>query len=131
MVVIRKEQIQHFIAADEQELVVEVAKSIRKAVGERLALYNDDQLKEMVKIGIERARRNKLTLAEDIAAFVAIMFEVAPRFDEQKDIRAVLDDEKLPPELRFQKLFDFTQDQAWIEAERRYDDSFWFTGGAA
>jgi hypothetical protein len=131
MFVIRKEQIQHFIASDEDELITEVAKSVRKANGERVAPYDDAQLQKMVKIGIERARANKLTGAEDLAAFVAIMFEVAPRFDEQKDIRQILDDEKLSPEVRFYKLFDFAQDQAWIEAERRYDDSFWFPDASA
>jgi hypothetical protein len=131
MLVIRKEQIQAFIATDENELVAEVAKSVRKAVGDRVAPYDDAQLQKMVKIGIDRAKANKLTGAEDISAFVAIMFEIAPRFDEQKDIRAVLDDEKMPPEMRFNKLFDLTVDQAWVEAERRYDDSFWFSEEAA
>ena len=126
MFVIRQEQIQHFIAADEDELVFEVAKAVRKANGERLASYDDAQLRSMVTIGIERARANKLTAAEDISAFVAVMFEVAPRFDEQKDIRQILDNETLPPDIRFYQIFDFAQDQAWAEAERRYDDDFWF-----
>jgi hypothetical protein len=131
MLVIRKEQLQHFIAADENELVAEVAKSVRGAVNERVSPYDDAQFQKMVKIGIDRARANKLTGAEDISAFVAVMFEVAPRFDEQKDIRAVLDNEKFPPEARFYQIFDFATDQAWAEAERRYDDSFWFPEGAA
>src|SRR6185369_270729 len=131
MFVIRKEQIQHFIAYDENELIAEVAKAVRRANGDRLAPYNDAQLQKMVKIGIERAKANKLTGAEDIAAFVAVMFEVAPRFDEQKDIRLILDDEKLAPEVRFYQIFDRAQDQAWVEAERRYDDSFWFPDQAA
>ena len=131
MFVIRKEQIQHFIASDEDQLVAEVARSVRKANGERVASYDDSQLQKMVKIGIERARANKLTGAEDIAAFVAVMFEVAPRFDEQKDIRLILDNEKIAPDVRFYQIFDFAQDQAWVEAERRYDDSFWFPNQAA
>ncbi|MEP6847670.1 MAG: hypothetical protein ABI999_02350 [Acidobacteriota bacterium] len=126
MFVIRQEQIQHFIAADEDELAFEVAKAVRRATGDRVSSYDDVQLRGMVKIGIERARANKLTAAEDISAFVAVMFEVAPRFDEQKDIRQILDNETLPPDIRFYQIFDFAQDQAWAEAERRYDDDFWF-----
>ncbi|MEP7077221.1 MAG: hypothetical protein ABI878_15560 [Acidobacteriota bacterium] len=126
MFVIRQEQIQHFIAADEDELAFEVAKAVRKATCDRVASYDDAQLRSMVKLGIERARANKLTAAEDISAFVAVMFEVAPRFDEQKDIRQILDNETLPPDVHFYQIFDFAQDQAWAEAERRYDDDFWF-----
>lgn len=131
MLIIRREQIQHFIASDENELIAEVAKAVRRANGDRLAPYSDAQLHKMVKIGIERAKANKLTGAEDIAAFVAVMFEVAPRFDEQKDIRQILDDENFVPEVRFYQIFDRAQDQAWVEAERRYDDSFWFPDQAA
>jgi hypothetical protein len=127
MLVIRKQQIQRFIATDEKELAAEVAKSIRQVNGERVAPYDEAQLQKMVKIGIARARANKLTGAEDIAAFVAVMFAVAPRFDEQKDIRQILDNKDISPEARFKLIFDLAPDQAWVEAERRYEDSFWFS----
>jgi hypothetical protein len=126
MLVIRKDQIQAFIAGDEKELVSEVTKAVRYAVGDRVAPYDDAELEKMVVIGVERARANNLTAAEDIAAFVAIMFEVAPRFDEQKEVRAALENELLPLEERFARLFDQTQDSSWADAERRYEDSFWF-----
>lgn len=127
MFVLKTAQIQHFIAADDDQLVSVIAKSIRLANGTRVAGYDDKDLSAMVKIGITRARSHGLTRAEAIAAFVAVMFEVAPRFDEQPEINEVLKDEKLSPEVRFFQIFDRVQDTAWIEAQKKYEDSFWFT----
>ena len=126
MLVIRNEQIQEFIATDDDQLARVVAESVRKAVGERVEGYEDAELERMVRLGFERARSHGLTGAEDIAAFIAIMFEVAPRFDEQEDIRAVLDDPSFPPSIRLYQVFDRASDDAWNEAARRYEDSFWF-----
>lgn len=127
MFVLKTAQIQHFIAADENELVDVIAKSIRLANGTRVASYDDKELGSMVKIGIARARTHGLTRAEAIAAFVAVMFEIAPRFDEQVEINEVLKDERFAPEVRLSQLFDRVTDAAWIEAQKKYEDSFWFT----
>jgi hypothetical protein len=127
MFVLKTAQIQHFIAADESELVDVISESIRLANGTRVAGYNDKELASMVKIGIARARTYGLTRAEGIAAFVAVMFEIAPRFDEQPEINEVLKDERFSPEVRLSQLFDRVTDEAWIEAQKKYEDSFWFT----
>jgi hypothetical protein len=131
MLVIRNDQIQQFIASSDEELNAEVVKAVRYAIGDRVAPYDDATLEKMVAIGIERARANKFTAAEDIAAFVAIMFEVAPRFDEQQEVRAMLDAETFPLGERLARLFDMTIDPTWLDAERRYDDSFWFPDATA
>lgn len=130
MFIIKNKQIQHFIASDENQLASVIAGSIRLANGGRVASYSDKELASMVKIGIERARSHGLNRAEDIAAFVAIMFEVAPRFDEQNEIREVLADTKLTPEMRLSLLFDRVPEGAWINAQKKYEDSFWFTTAA-
>jgi len=126
MLVIRKEQIQEFIATDDDQLAKVVAEAVRKANGERVEGYEDAELERMVRLGFDRARSHGLTGAEDIAAFVAVMFEVAPRFDEQEAIKQVLDDPSFPPSMRFYQIFDRAPGEAWNEAGRRYEDSFWF-----
>lgn len=128
MLVIRREQLEAFIAPDETALINVVSRAVREANGERVRSYEDKVLDETVKIGIERARSRGLKFAEDIAAFVAVMFEVAPRFDEQAEIDAVLSDENLTPELRFKTLFARVAEPAWLDAEKKYEDSFWFPG---
>jgi len=131
MLILRNEQLQRFIAEDDEQLARVVAGAVRAANGDRVAGYDDDELNAMAKIGIERARSHGLAAAEDIAAFVAVMFEVAPRFDEQPDIQKALDESPLPTHMKMVLFADSVTPDAWSEAERRYDDSFWFPETAA
>lgn len=131
MLIIREEQIQHFIAADDEQLIEVISRAIREASAERVADYDDKKLKKMVRIGIERARSHELTRGQDIAAFVAVMFEIAPKFDEQEAFKQVLNDTNFPPQERFYQLFERVPDEAWKEAEQLYEDTFWFPAEAA
>ena len=126
MLVIREEQIQHFIAEDEQTLVRLIRQILRQTNPERVKDYSDKMLDDMIRIGIARAKSRELNLAEDLAAFVAVMFEIAPNFDSQKDIEQVFNDEKHPPTERFSQLWERVSDEAWIEAEANYDVKIWF-----
>ncbi len=126
MLIIREEQIQHFIAVDEAQLVQVVCRAIREANPERVADYDDKKLGKMIKIGIERAKSHELTKGQDIAAFVAVMFEIAPKFDEQEEIKTVLSDTVFPADERFYQLFERVSDDSWLEAETLYEDTFWF-----
>ena len=125
MLIIRNEQIQQFIASGEDELALMVARCVREANPERVSAYDDAALESMVKLGIERARSHELIAAEDIAAFVSVMFAVAPRFDEQPEIGQVLSDPQFPAGMRFYQIFDRVADEAWAKAEKKYENSFW------
>jgi hypothetical protein len=126
MLVIKQSQIQHFIASDEEELVRVVRDGVRAANAERVADYDDEKLAEMVKFGIERARSHKIERAETIAAFVAVMLEIAPNFDEQEQIKMVLEDGNFPPDERFFQLFERVPEESWQAAENLYDARIWF-----
>ncbi|MGI8641726.1 MAG: hypothetical protein ACR2MG_17500 [Pyrinomonadaceae bacterium] len=130
MLIIREEQIQHFIAADEEQLVEVVSRAIREANPARVADYDDKKLGKMVKIGIERAKSHELTRGQDIAAFVAVMFEVAPKFDEQEEIKTILNETMFPADERFYQLFERVSDDVWEEAEKLYEDTYWFPANA-
>ena len=130
MLIIREEQIQHFIAADEEQLVEVIREAIRPINPERVADYDDEKLGKMIRTGIERAKSHDLTRSEDIAAFVALMFEIAPKFDEQEEIKAILNDTMFPPDERLYQLFERVSDGAWEEAEKLYEDTFWFPATA-
>lgn len=126
MLVIRKQQIQAFIARNDTELTDVIRTAIRAANTSRVKDLDDAELNAMLKIGIERAKSRGFTDAEDIAYFVAIMFEIAPRFDEQTDISKVVENTVFPPDIRLDQLFTNVSDAAWAEAGRGYEDSFWF-----
>lgn len=126
MLIIRKEQIQHFIAETDAELVALIAGIVREANSERVADYSDETIQTMVRVGVERARAHDFERAEDIAAFVAVMFEIAPNFDENEEVRAILEDRNFSIEERFKQLWGRTSDELWTELENRYDARVWF-----
>ena len=105
MLVIRQEQMQAMIAADETQLDALVTDAVHAANAERVKDYGADVMSSMIKTAIARARSHDLTKAEDIAAFAAVMFEVAPNFDEQPDVKLVLGETTFPPSERFYQLF--------------------------
>jgi hypothetical protein len=128
MLVIKEAQIQAFIAATDAELYAVVANAVRAACPSRVDGYSDKKLAKMVSNAVARARKHNIEKVQDIAAFAAVMFETSPRFDEQKEIAAVLEDIHYPPEERFYQLFERVSDEAWAEAERSYDVDSWFAG---
>ena len=127
MLIVRERQIQHFIAKNDSELVKFIGQAIREANPERVSDYDDKKLKRMVKIGVDRARSYDLEGAEDIAAFVALMFEIAPNFDEQEAIKIVLEDTNYTASERINQLWARTSDETWEEAEKSYKADVWFS----
>lgn len=126
MLTISKEQIQYFIAKTDSDLASLIVQTILDANPERVSIYDDKKLQEMVKIGIKRAESHGLELIEDIAAFVTIMFEVAPNFDEQEDIKNIFADTNFTASENLTNLWERTSDEAWEEAEQSYKADVWF-----
>lgn len=88
--------------------------------------YTDDELRNMVRVGIKKAEGYGFKLSEDQSAFVAIMFEVAPNFDSQPEIRSVLEETDLTPSARLEKLWsEAVPDTVWEKASEEYDESAW------
>lgn len=114
------------MAADENQLVETIRLIIRDLNENRVAGYDDEKLGKMIEIGVERAKSHELTKAQDIAAFVALMFEVAPEFDEQEEIKAVLNNPSFPPGDRFYQIFEMVSEDGWRQAETLYEKTFWF-----
>jgi hypothetical protein len=127
MLVIRQEQIDALIKGSDEEFVEFLVGHVRAEFPEKAAERDDETLRAMVKGGIERAESHGFTTAEDITAFISIMFEIAPNFDEQTQIKAVLDDEKFPPEDRIERLWSpLVTDENWEEAEKNHHENAWF-----
>lgn len=127
MLVIRQEQIDTLIKGSEEEWVEFLVRHVKEEFPEKTAERDDETLREMVRGGIRRAESHGFTIAEDQTAFISIMFEIAPNFDEQPAIKAVLDDEKIPPSDRFERLWSpLVTEEAWNEAEKNHDENAWF-----
>lgn len=126
MLTIRKEQIQHFIAENNDALVRLIRQIMRECCPGRVEDYSDKLLDGMIRLGIERARKHEFEQSETIAAFVSVMFEIAPDFDEHPHIKQVLEDTNYSVDDRFFQLWQRIDEKAWQEAENKYDAKLWF-----
>ena len=68
-----------------------------------------------------------MELAEDIAAFVAVMFEVVPNFNEQEEIKKISANTNYTASENLANLWKRTSDKAWEEAEKSYKADVWFS----
>lgn len=127
MLVIRQEQIDALIKGTDEEWIEFLVRHVKEEFPDKTAEYDDETLRVMVRQGIERAEKHELTTAEDQTAFISIMFEIAPNFDEQPQIKAVLDDEQFAPEDRIERLWSpLVSEEDWEEAEKNYNEKAWF-----
>lgn len=126
MLIIREEQIQHFIAKDESELIKLIAGIIRAGNNKRVEGHSDETLEAMTRIGIERAKTYDFERAEDLAAFIAVMFEISPEFDRSEDIKNLLEDKNFAPAQRFEQIWGRVSEDAWAQAQETYNAAVWF-----
>lgn len=126
MLVIRKEQEDTFLLNDGEEFIDFIIEHLQDESPELIYRIPHDTLREMIHNGLKRAKGHGLSSPEDLTAFVSVMFEIAPNFDEQPDIRRVLRDENVPANERFDSIFERVSDEAWEEADQNYDYEAWF-----
>jgi hypothetical protein len=127
MLVVRQEQFEKVIKHSEEDFVNYLFGYVRGNHAATVEKHDDATLRKMIRGGIKRAESHRIELVEDTQNFIAKMFEVAPNFDEQPAIKAVLDEKDLTPEKRLEKLQSpVISDEIWEEARRNYDEDAWF-----
>lgn len=136
MLKIRPEQMDVFRAVADEAFVKRLAEHLRTkyaTVGVLLPTgvvtvgqIPDEMLRAMVRGGVARARGHGLSYESTLAAFLAIMIEAAPNFDEHPRVRQVLADESVPPNSRLDQLLDqAVLDESWAEIKQNYNAAAW------
>jgi len=85
----------------------------------------EETLHDLIRVGIERARGHQLTHESAIAAFVAVMFEVAPNFDTHRLSQVLLNDEEIEPNARLDELLNVLNEKNWESIREDYDPKAW------
>lgn len=109
----------------EKDLVRRTIEFLRIEYPEDIKRHPEGQWRNRVVNGISRARSYGITYESSIAAFVALMFQYAPNFDEYAPIHAILTDGEVPPDTRVKLLGECTIDEDWEIVEDRYDAAAW------
>ncbi len=122
---LRPEHLKAFQPQAEADFVNRLVQHLRDgSVGEAPALTNE-VLIARVQAGIARARRYGLARESKLAAFVALMFEFAPNFDENPRIQAILRNAQVPPDEKIYEVVDRTSEEDWAMVEQSSNPSAW------
>jgi hypothetical protein len=111
--------------AIERDLVRVIYWHLRIYHSKAVQFLDKTALQERIHHAIARARSHGLGAISDLAGFAALMFELAPNFDEHPAFRSVLNDGSISSELKLKKLSNVITDREWNEAARLYDRDFW------
>jgi len=85
-----------------------------------------DIVREMTDNGLARAKGWGLATPKALLAFVVLMWEIGPDFDQEPAIRAALSQGSGTPDDRFWRMIDEAPDEAWENAELNADDEAWY-----
>ncbi|AGY59790.1 DUF4123 domain-containing protein [Gloeobacter kilaueensis] len=118
---IRQEHESAFYSLAEAAFVEKLLKHLRTHHEGSVSTLSDTELKSRVRFGLQQARRYGITWESSLTAFVGLMFEFAPNFDEHTRIKAVLNDPAIHPNRRVRALIGRTTVQDWQEVQERSD----------
>jgi hypothetical protein len=109
----------------EPELIELVFDHLCEHHAEAVAGMDDDEIFRRSGVAVRRAARYGFTKESSVAAYAALMFLVAPNFDEQPAITAVLASPRLSADARIGKIHTLTTEADWDAAGAAADPSAW------
>ena len=116
MFVIREGQLEAFAKAMRVPTVGRILVHLREHHPDAIAGLESEELSRRVDEGARRAQDHGLRLEYELAWFVAMTFEVSPRFDRHPKIKAILSDGSIPGDLKVDILLAETDSGDWEEA---------------
>jgi hypothetical protein len=120
-----REQLETCGQAIERDLVHVLHWHLRNHHAKVVQHIDRDVLERRIQVAIHKARRYGFQTVSDLAGFSALMFELAPNFDEHPTFLKVLADRELPSEMKLRRLSQSISEKDWREASDRYDRTFW------
>jgi hypothetical protein len=125
LVHLRESQLKLCADAIDRDLVKVIYWHMRNHHSRSVQFLDRGGLEARVQVAIQRARTYGLGTISDLAGYAALMFELAPNFDQHPSFRRVLDDQSVPVETKMRKLSQVIGDAEWNEAAASYDREYW------
>jgi hypothetical protein len=122
---IRPEQMEVFRRAAVKGFIERMMEHLHRYHSEAIAGLSDEMLRDRVEIGVGRGEAYGLTSEDGLPFFVALMFEIAPNFDQQTNIHSLLSQKELPPKVRIELVQKATTADDWEEARKLSDPHVW------
>ncbi|HTK26661.1 MAG TPA: hypothetical protein VL327_08890 [Pyrinomonadaceae bacterium] len=133
---VRREQLDVMQAVAEANFERQLARHLRESYPQSIVKLPDggefavgdlleDTLTHLIRIGIAKARRYEMSQQSSIASFVALMFDVAPNFDEHRLCEVLFGDEEKPPDARMEDILTVLTEKNWEAIRNDYDAQAW------
>lgn len=118
-------QLERCSRAIERDLIKVIQWHLRNHHAKVVQHIDRDLLEERIEVAIMRGRRYGLQTISDLAGFAALMFELAPNFDDHPSFQRILADRDTLPEIKLKRLSQAISEKDWREAVDGYDREFW------
>lgn len=125
LVQLRETQLRLCSEAIDRDLVKVIYWHMRNHHSRPVQFLGRNELEARVQIAIQRARGYGLGTISDLAGYAALMFELAPNFDQHPSFRRVLEDHTIESATKMRKLSQVISDAEWNEAAASYDRHYW------
>lgn len=122
---IGQEQMDAFGPEAERSFEAKLVKHLRKEHAAVTRSLPDELLLDMARGGVARARSYGIAWESNLMAYVGLMFEMAPNFDEHPRIRGVMASANVDPETKLDLIVKRTPKRVWREIEQQYDAAAW------
>jgi hypothetical protein len=133
--IVRAAQMDVFETAAEEDFVRRLSTHLLENYANSIVLLPDlesvvkdlpeETLDLLVGKSIKRARSYELSFESAISAFSAIMFDVAPNFDQHSMSKLCLNDDNIEPNARLNELLKILTDEHWEKMKSDYDVNAW------
>jgi len=85
----------------------------------------EDTLDRLVRASIGKARAYEMTQESSISVFAALMFDVAPNFDQHRLCNVLLGDDEKPPNARVDDILTVLTEKNFESIRKDYDPQAW------
>lgn len=125
MITIRQAQMSALQDAQLPNILAQLTYYVREHHANSTAQFDDAQLGKMVGAGVRRARNWGFESMFGMGLFVALMFEVAPDFDTDPRIHAVLSEPPCALDDCLAGIADVLGDDEWEQVAQRANPQAW------
>jgi hypothetical protein len=115
---IRTEQFAVFQQEAEESFLTRLVKHLQQHHPDKVAQFSAESLVTAVRHGVRRARAYGMTWESAITAYVALLFAIHPRFDDNPKVRRILGDQTIPANARVDELLKQLTNQDWEQAQQ-------------
>ncbi len=126
MLKINPQQFEVFQQQAEHQFAQKLQHALAEKYPHMLSRFPDEIQLKIISNMIDRAKQWGIYWKSSLVIFAELMISIAPNFDQQADIKRVLESDKEQANQRIKAITEYVPDSAWSQAEANSDDLPYF-----